>query len=151
MLDKLVKHISTDFVTKVTKSVFLNLQKQSTQLLSDDAGLKNCWDEICVITQEGDNSYTDIVESTINDLVALKIKALKPDSAVLCAVWMQTYNGQDWLADNEDNQNAELTYNLNDIVEYIRDEVLSKAMNWSNKRIERYADMQYELDEGYDY
>ena len=44
-----------------------------------------------------------------------KIKALKPDSAVLCAIWMQTYDGLDWLADNEDNQNAELTHNFADV------------------------------------
>lgn len=89
------------------------------------------------------------MESTIDDLVAQKIKALKPDGAVLCAIWMQTYDGLDWLADNEDNQNAELTYNFADVVEYIRDEVLSKAMNWTNKRMERYSDRQYEFDGGY--
>lgn len=148
MFDKIAKKIATEFISKVTKSVLLKLQKQGTQLLSDDARLKSFWDEICVISQEGDNAYTEIIESTIDGLIALKIKALKPDGAVLCAVWMQTYNGQDWLADNEKSQNLELTYDLDDIVRYIRDEVLSKAMNWSNKRIERYSDMQYELDEG---
>lgn len=151
LFEQLAKPLANDFTLKVVSSVLLNLQKQPTYILSDDAGLKNCWDEICVITQEGDSSYTEIIESTIDDLVAQKIKALRPDTAVLCAVWMQTYDGQDWLADNEDNQNAELTHNLADIVEYIRDEVLNKAMNWSNKRIERYSDMPFEFDDGYGY
>ena len=149
LFQEFAKAIANDFVKKVVKSALLNLQKQSPYLLSEDAGLKNCWDEVCIITQEGDSTYSDLVESTVDGLVAQKIKALKPDRAVLCAIWMQTYDGLDWLADNEDNQNAELTYNFADVVEYIRDEVLNKALNWTNKRIERYSDMQFEFDEGY--
>lgn len=149
MLEKLIKNLANEFVTKVIKSVVFNIQKQQTQLLSDDAGLSNCWDEICVITQEGDNAYSDIIESTIDNLILHKIEVLKPSNAVLCALWLQTFNGQDWLSDHAHDQNFELTYNMDDVVEYIRDEVLSKAMNWTNKRIERYSDRQYEFDGGY--
>lgn len=144
-----MKYIANAFVTKVTNAVVREFQKQSTYLFSDDAGLKNCWDEICVITQEGDNAYTEIIESTIDELIALKINALKADSAVLCAVWMQTHNGADWLESQTNTDSLEPTYNIEDVIAHISEEVLNKAMNWSNKRIEYYADNQYELDDGY--
>jgi hypothetical protein len=116
--------------------------------LSDDSGLKNCWDEICVMVQEGDY-LEDQVNDTVNQTISEKIEKLNPDNFVLCAVWLQTISGMDWLAEHESESDILPTYNLNDVIDYIREDVLSKAMNWTNKRIERFADKQYEFDGGY--
>lgn len=146
--DKGMSYLSAAFVTKVTNAVIREFQKQSTYFLSDDAGLKSCWDEICVIVQEGDFLENEIIDS-VDGLIKEKIEKLKPDGFILCAVWMQTMRGMDWLAEHESQSDIQPIYDLNDVIEYIRQEVLSKAMNWTNKRIERFADKQYEFDGGY--
>ncbi len=143
-----MKYLSDAFVTKVTNAVVREFQKQSTYLLSDDAGLKSCWDEICVITQEG-GSFVDEVNDAVAGVVTEKINKQKPDSFSLCAVWLQTDSGADWQEAQVGTENIEPTYNMDDVVAYITEEILGKAMNWSNKRIERYSDSQYELDDEY--
>lgn len=56
------------------------------------------------------------------------------------AIWLQTEEGIDWENTiEEDEEQDEIAYCEDDIIEYILSEyVLSAAEDWTNKRIEKY-------------
>jgi len=138
------------FSERICNAVIRHLQRESAGLIPEDSGLKNLWDEICVITQEGSFLF-DEIESTIEGIVELKIAVAKPQRELLIALWLQTSNGKDWLDKQESHFSGdeELFYNSQDVIEHLREIVINKAINWSNKRLERYSDSQYEMDDAW--
>lgn len=137
------------FFEKIKNRVVRNLQKNTPGVLPDGI-LKNMWDEICVIIQEGDDEFYDACIDTIDGEIELIIEAMVIAEWQLCALWLGTSNGLDWALDEKDKNPKEqlpFVYNINDIRDEIRKEyILDAAMNWSNARIQKFHESSYEMD-----
>lgn len=148
MYQKITREMVHVVCQSIIKSVIKVLQKNESVLLGD-TGLKNMWDEICVIIDDGGGEYYDSCIDTIDGMIAMVLDKKKFTPWQLSAIWLQTPEGHDWVFD-EDNKPLDsfpLMSNDQDIVVYIRDEyVCPAALNWTNKRIRRYSDNQYEMD-----
>jgi hypothetical protein len=107
----------------------------------DDTPLKNVWEEICVQVQGEESIMWDAYTDTTASLIQNEVKRL--DIQTKQVIWLQTEEGIDWEEDYK-NQNAPV-YCEDDIAEYILQRfVLSVATNWTNKRIEKYLEREFD-------
>lgn len=106
----------------------------------EDSGLRDVWDEICVQIQVDLSvmwdAYVDTIERTIEILLE------STPRTQLHAMWLKTDQGEEWLEEAEAAGGGEtdLMYGIEDVVEYVREEVLCIAADWSNRRIRRYEE-----------
>ncbi len=153
MNEIIVQQICKELFKKIEIRVIRRIQKHSATVLGHYS-LKNMWDEICLITQEGDQMYYDACTDTIDGEINLTLSKMMLDNWQLSAMWLQTQEGLDWVYDYENKMPEEtfLTHNLDDITKYIREEyILVAAMNWSNARIQKIQDGKYEMEDEYYY
>ncbi len=139
------KEKATKASKAVAGTVIRNLQKMKDGMQSgDDSGLKNEWDEICAQVQGEESPMYEAYMDTVTGLIQGELKQI--DSEIKIDIWLQTQEGEDWTDDNNEKDLEEqepVGYSEEDIVEYIlRDLILSKASDWTNKRIERYIGSQ---------
>ena len=149
--EKIIQSISENVILLIKNKVIRNLQRQSTGLINSDT-LKNMWDEICVITQDGSGDFNYEIEDTIDNLIEFIIDTKKISDWQLCSIWLIASEGQDWNLDNDQDilNPPSFIYNLDDIKEYIRKEyILSAAMGWSNVRISKFQDAGYETEDDF--
>ncbi|BAP80333.1 hypothetical protein MT1_3158 [Pseudomonas sp. MT-1] len=119
-----------------------DLQRMQGHMLSgDDSGLINTWDEICVQQQIEHSFSWHAYAATMDALLEHRVSQLRPYE--LDALWLLTPQGDDWDCELEDERE---TYPVSehDVVDYLQDELLTEAANWSNARISSY------LERGYD-
>lgn len=94
-----------------------------------DSGLNNTWDEICVQVQTeysaGWYAYQSTIENTINNCLEAE-----PDAIKQLISYMSILN----------EQPDDITYSSEYAIRSIYDEVISIAMNFSNKRIDVYLE-----------
>lgn len=148
LYQKIIREMAKDVCQSITKSVIKMLQKNEADLLGD-TGLKSMWEEVCLIVYEGDGEHYDSCIDTIDEMIAMVLDKKKFTQWQLTAIWLRTSGGIDWIYDENDKVPGifPLICNDQDIVIYIRDEyVWPAADNWTNKRIRRYVDNQYEMD-----
>jgi hypothetical protein len=151
MQDRILRELSDEMFKKIQIRVIRNIQKHRP-VLFDSYKFKNMWDEICIIVQEGDNTFYSDCENTVDNEIDLVITKMKISYAYLVAMWLQTPQGFSWAFNREDKIPEEdyFRYDIADIASHIRSEwVFSAAMNWSNKRIERFQESSYEMDNEY--
>ena len=151
MNEMIVQQICHELFKKIEIRVIRRIQKHSATVL-DHYSLKNMWDEICVIVQEGDQMFYDECVDTIDGEINLTLSKMMLDNWQLSAMWLQTQEGLDWVYDHKNKMPEEtfLTHNLDDITKYIREEyILVAAMNWSNARIQKIQDGKYEMEDEY--
>lgn len=151
MQDRILRELSNEIFKKIQIRVIRSIQKDRPALL-DGYQLKNMWDEICIIVQEGDDIFYNDCESTVDNEIDLVISKMKIPYAYFVAMWLQTPQGLSWALNHEDKVPEEdyFMYDIADIVSHIRSEwVFSAAMNWSNKRIEKFQESSYEIDNEY--
>ena len=149
--EMIVQQICQELFKKIEIRVIRRIQKHSATVL-DHYSLKNMWDEICVIVQEGDQMFYDECVDTIDGEINLTLSKMMLADWQLSAMWLQTQEGLDWVYDHKNNIPEEtfLTHNLDDITKYIREEyILVAAMNWSNARIQKIQDGEYEMEDEY--
>lgn len=122
-----------------------DLQGMKDVLLSgDDTCLENVWDEICV-QQQGEESYAwDTYLDIVSTFVEARVDNLK--AYELDALWLLTPEGDDWYYESDEERDR-YPVSKTDIINYLREEILSQAMNWNNERIRRYLDGSYENDD----
>jgi hypothetical protein len=147
-VDKIISGIAYDACAQVSKKVVRALQGTKEGLQSgDDSNLKNIWDEICVQMKTEQSVLWDFYEDLMTGYIESELKTLKPE--VLQCIWLQTDEATDWESDiGEKIEEGEIKeydvrveYSESDIANYILHEyVLVSAVNFTNKRIERFVD-----------
>ena len=143
--ERIVVKFRHELFKKIQMRVIKNLQKHSAGVLPEGI-LRNMWDEICVITQEDDDEFYYACIDTIDSEIELIFENMDIPEWQLCAMWLDTPKGFEWVLDDKDKNPEEiaLTYNMNDIKKHIRDQyILDAAMDWSNGRIERFQQLSY--------
>ena len=131
---RIIAEIADRECERISTSVIRRLQKFTGRSLlhTEDSGLLNTWDEICVEVQSEETYYRRLYLPTIEDVVDAEIE--KRASSLQQAIWLQTENGSGWEPEDDEPINV-----AQDIADYVIQEyVLRKADRWSNQRIERY-------------
>ncbi len=136
--ERILSKISEKECKRVSKKVIRSLTQMTEGLQSGDGSvLKNLWDEVCVQVQEEESFMWPEYLDTMFPLVKSEVEKL--DEAIKQAIWLQTDDGIDWSIENEDQ--GGIFYDEDAITNYIlHDYVLDAAMDWSNKRIEKYLE-----------
>lgn len=140
--EKILSEQSDTVLEKCIKSLIREFQKikrnSGMMQTSEDSGLENLWDEICVQTQYEYSfyweAYVDYIRSSIED----KVNKMSEHEVLL--IWFQTEDFFDlsFDADNEENKVNLIDYNLETVVNHIFNELLSESVNYTNARIEKY-------------
>lgn len=140
--DKIISEMAGIECKRVSRKVVRELQKMTEGMQSgDDTPLKNIWDEICVQVQGEQSMFWELYLDTVRFFIQAKIEAL--DAKTKQAIWLQTNEGLDWAIDNEDRET--MAFSEDDIIDHIlHDYVLSKAADWTNKRIEKYLEREFD-------
>lgn len=116
---------------------------QGCQLSGDDTPLSSIWEEICVQQLWELSFYWRAYQNTITACVEGRIEGLQPYE--LDALWLLTREGEFWDCELEGERESYPVFQ-GDVVDYIRDEILGRANDWSNERIRRYLARRYEMD-----
>lgn len=140
--DKIIEDIAEGRCRKISGKVVCELQKMTEGMLSgDDTPLKNVWDEICVQVQGEESIMWDAYMDTIKSVIQDEVKKL--DIQTKQVIWLQTEEGIEW-EEGKENQGTP-DYCEDDIAEYILQRfVLPAAANWTNKRIEKYLEREFD-------
>ena len=166
--DKIITTVAEKACEQVATAVIKVLRADKESMLSsDNSGLQNVWDEICVQIRGESSIYWDDYLDTAKRIIKAEVSNL--DKSEIEAIWLQTDNGEDWDRDNQSEEEAnivnngasefpfieiisdhELTenkipelveYDMEDIAEYIwNNYVYNKAKDFTNKRIQKYLD-----------
>lgn len=136
--DKIISKYANKACKKIAVSLIRRLQQMTGEKMSGDGSpLKNIWDEVCIQVQYEYSFYWDYYLLDMENYMSGEIEDL--DRETKEAIWKQTRAGMEWEAENEDEE--DLVYGEDDIIEYVLNEfVLSEAMNYTNKRIQKYVD-----------
>ena len=136
----LVAGLKEELVRQTIKS--LEEIGEDSLLSGDDSGLKSVWEEICVQVQHEESCFWDTYVTVIDDFLTTLVDELPQDERL--ALWLSTDTGCDWLAENEDaDRNGDAPgIGVEDIVDELRSDLLSKAADFENSRIERYLRQQ---------
>jgi hypothetical protein len=115
----------------------LQAMNDSAMLQSgDDSGLKTVWDEICVQQQHEQSISWPVYEETIRALIAARVEKLSITD--LTALWLRSEQGGDWSIDNDDGSAP--VPSADDVVQHLFTELLSRANDFTNQRIQAYLD-----------
>ncbi len=124
-------------IAKIVGSVIYSIQRIEAKSLSTgvDSGLKNYWDEICVQQQSQRFDNWSLYEIMVDLAIESALEKYSRSARVLISKVAEyelshTYN-------TEDSEFLEL------IIEYIGKKVQEEALNYTNKRIQRYLDNSY--------
>jgi len=171
--DKIITTVAEKACQQVAAKVIKTLRDEKKGLQSgDDSGLINIWDEICVQMQREQSEMWDLYQDMITGFVEAEL--CKLDSSVIESIWLQTVNGEVWDEENQSNEEANIIghnddnefyfidiaprekfvdnvipdsveYSTEDVTNYIVDDyILKKASDFTNKRIQKYLDSDYE-------
>lgn len=139
LIYELYEYHSSRIVNKVMYS--LRKLKDENLLSGDDSGLNNAWDEICVQVQ-GKNSFNwDAYDETVKMFIKTYVE--KEPTAI--KYLLSYYDTDSYPDDNPTDTNIEiqLVYNEEDIINAMLQELLDKAVNYTNARIRNYLDNNY--------
>lgn len=145
--DKIIEYVAKEACKKILTKVIRILQRMTEGMQSgDDSPLVNIWDEVCVQVQDEEFIVWDLYLDTIKVFIINEVEHL--DDEIRQAIWLQTEEGFNWQFDNEQDAKIERAeYCIDDIVEYILNAyILQSAVNWTNKRIEKFIESRYEYD-----
>lgn len=123
-------------------------QMDSNELLSgDDSGLKNVWEEICVQVQYEESFFWDAYVKMMDGLLAGFVELLDNDARM--ALWAVTDEGWNYVYDHhaDDEGVADVPVSEDEIVNKLKDELLSAASNYSNSNITKFLRRH---EDGYD-
>lgn len=118
----------------------LQSMQDEAGLLSDaDTGLRDIWDEVCVQEQTERSFSWAAYELTISGLIDGLLEDYSNNQ--LRELWRLTEAGESWAAENPHAKTGLL--NRDDIRQYLFDQVLQRAANYSNSRIRAFNDRRY--------
>lgn len=143
--NRIARELGEALSRRLVNACIRDLQRMGGEaLLSGEfSGLRNVWDEICV-QQQWEHSFSwRAYQVTIEADLECRLEELQ--SYELDALWLLTREGDDWDCELEDERE---TYPVvrDHVQNYLQDEVLTQALNWSNARISRYLERRYGWD-----
>lgn len=147
IVDELAGHLGRQLTNKCRRQL---QALPASGLVGEDSSLKSLWEEICVIAREGDGgSSYDAASQTISMAIQDFLEPLHAYEK--SALWLKSDSGFDWVYDQGEKPIAQMEqapWNIEEIIDYLTNEVVwSEATNWSNTRIRRHEDGQYEMDD----
>lgn len=113
------------------------------RLSGDDSILQNVWEEVCVQAQAEHSVYWDAYIETIESLLVQAVNALTPVERQ--NLWLRTDNGEEWEGENDVSEGAgadiaKPPVYLDDIVDYLKDRLLTTAYDYENVNIRDYLE-----------
>jgi hypothetical protein len=125
---------------RISRKTIRAFQKMTEGMQSgDDSVLVNVWEEICVQVQGEQSILWAAYDATVEQILSGELTKLPVYERE--AVWLQTLQGQDWDAADEDARSG-YPVAEDDIVEYLKDKyVYSAAADWSNGRIRKCLEL----------
>lgn len=123
----------------LTKETIRRLQGlENSTISSEDSGLKNPWDEICVQVQSEHSHAWNAYLHTSRGVIRTALRKLAPHERY--ALWLQTKAGIARSEDDEGERTAD-SETESDIVEYLLEQyLLPAAEDWSNARIRSFLE-----------
>lgn len=141
---RIARDVGHALTRRLVEGCIRDLQRIQDCLLSgDDSPLSSIWEEICVQQQWELSFYWRAYHDTINTSVEGRMEGLQPYE--LDALWLLTRESEYWDCKSESDRESYPVLQ-DDVVVYIRDEILGRANDWSNKRIRRYLARRYEVN-----
>ena len=138
--EKLTREFSAKITKKIKKSVISYFKARPAVTLAD-TGLINEWEEVCVIIEDGNSALYDPCIEFLDSVIGMHLEGKGLAEWQLTAVWIQTAEGDEWLQKKDKDDQINFAFDLRNIVTHIRDEYLvPAALNFSNKRIEKYKE-----------
>ncbi|MGR3174545.1 MAG: hypothetical protein ACUZ8N_08115 [Candidatus Scalindua sp.] len=159
--EKITNQLANTISERISRKVELSLKGMKDGLQSsDDSGLENLWDEVCVQLQSEQSIFWDLYNDYVIDLIKPHIEKLEHYEKTV--IWLQTDRGSEWeiavsgpYKENDglysfpippehevSEKDSAFCYNTDNIAEYIASEyVYEKAGTYRNKKIIRYLEM----------
>ena len=139
--EKITNQLANTISERISHKVELSLKEMKDGLQSsEDSGLENLWDEICVQVQSAHSMFWSLYDNLIYGLTLSNVKKL--ESYEMEAIWLQTDDGKDWKQEVSE-KDCDFSYSTDEIAEHIaREYVYEKAGTYRNKRIIRYLEME---------
>jgi len=132
---ELSRQVARDAARRAADRVARRLSKLPGGLSGDDSGLRSAWQEFCVQVQGEESYFWDAYVETVKQTIAGTLVPVRHLDMV--AMWLETPEGWDWLAENEDG--AALPFvNEADVVEWVYDEVRRLAESSRHPRTVRF-------------
>jgi hypothetical protein len=137
--EKITNQLANTISERISRKVELSLKRMKDGLQSsEDSGLENLWDEVCVQVQAEHSMFWRLYDNLIYGLTLSIVK--KQESYEMAAMWLQTDGGQDWKHEVSE-KDCVFGYCAEDIAEYIaREYVYEKAGTYRNKKIIKYLE-----------
>lgn len=139
--DVIVSDLGEALSHRLITACIRDLQRVKDCLSGEYSGLKNAWDEICVQEQSDRSCHWDAYLDTINCFIEIRVANLKPYE--LDAIWLLTYEHSDWKHEQQDERQF-YPVSTTDIINYIQDRLLGKAIGWSNPQVSKYLEQDYD-------
>ena len=130
---------------KLTRKAVTSLKKIKSGAFGDDSGLDSFWNEYCVQVKYQESAFFSLYEDMIEDILDSLINDLEDHEKE--ALWFITEEAEQW--ENKASENRD-TYPVvvEDISRLILHEHLAPfAMDFSNSKIRRFAQREFDLDE----
>lgn len=142
----IVRQFAQHTAKRLTSRFIKDFQRMTKgKQTSDDSGLENIWDEICVQVQCEEFFSWDAYVETARAMIGGDVEALSPHERE--ALWLQTQQGIDWAYQDEGPHKSDYPVCIEDVVEYLwTDYLLPEADRWSNQRIRAYLDRSTRTD-----
>ncbi len=128
----------TELVDQLVANVIDSLKRLGgdSLLSGDDSGLVNVWEEICVQVSGEETAFWDTYLTVIDDHIRGALSPMSKEARA--ALWGMTDSGIDWYADYGAGEEQSPPIFDEDIIEMLRDKLLSRAADDDNPRVERY-------------
>jgi len=137
------RQIAQDAARRVAERTVRHLNKLPGGLSGDDSGLRTAWEEFCVQVQAEESFFWDAYVDTVKQAISgalLNVRHLE-----MVAMWLESDNACDWLADNEDGKELPAVFEP-DVVEVVYDKVHSLADRSRHPRVVRYLSRERGFD-----
>ena len=93
--EKITNQLANTISERISRKVETSLKGMKDGLQSsEDSGLENLWDEVCVQVQSARSMFWSLYDNLIYGLTLSNVKEL--ESSEKEAIWLQTDDGMDW-------------------------------------------------------
>jgi hypothetical protein len=142
---EVVRRISNEMVDQTIKE--LESLGGDSLLSGDDSGLQSVWEEICVQVQDEESFHWDAYVEVIENILRGQVEDLSSTERI--TIWLSTETGTDWIDDQQDGPTGDDTPPVSDadIIEELKSNLLSRAGDYRNKRIERFINHLHGYDD----
>lgn len=117
--------VAEEACSEISEAVIKYFQAMSPTFALGDNDAKNAWDECSILLSDGDSDSPiwDAFVVTIDQAIQSQLRIKDFPAWKLCAIWMQTKPGLEWLDELEQPRikMSDLTWCESDVVDHIRD------------------------------